>query len=54
MGINSLGEVWQNALSFLVVFFVLFWIYKNMYDTPFKRWIAETIEKMKEAFNDDE
>jgi len=50
MGIlNTPGEIWQNVLAIIVVFFVFFWVYKNMQDTPFKRWIADTIEKIKEV-----
>ena len=55
MGIlNPLSQVWQNLLAMGVVFFVLMWIYKNMYDTPFKRWISEMIDKLKEVFKNDE
>ena len=55
MGIvNSLDQVWQNLLAMIVVFFVLFWVYKNMEDTTFKRWISETVTKIKEAIKGDE
>ena len=47
--LNSLDQVWQNLLTIIVVFFVLFWIYKNMQDTPFKRGISDTVAKIKEA-----
>ena len=52
--INSLDQVWQNALSIIIISLVFFWIYKNMEDTPFKRWISDAIEKMKEAVKGDE
>lgn len=52
--LNSLDQVWQNLLAIIVVFFVLFWIYKNMQDTPFKKWISETTTKIKEAIKGDE
>ena len=55
MGIlNPLDQVWQNLLAMIIVFFVLFWVYKNMEDTAFKRWISESIDKMKEAFKNDD
>ncbi len=50
MGIvNPLDKVWQNFLAMTVVYLVFFWIYKNMQDTPLKRWISETSQKIKEA-----
>ncbi len=55
MGIlNPLDQVWQNLLAMIVVFLVLFWVYKNMEDTPFKRWISDAITKTKEAIKGDE
>ena len=55
MGIvNSLNQVWQNLIALVVVFFVFFWVYKNMEDTAFKRRISETITKLKEAIKGDE
>lgn len=55
MGIvNNLDQVWQNTLGILVVSLVFFWIYKNMEDTAFKRWVSDTITKIKEGFNNDE
>lgn len=54
MGINTLAEVWQKLLALIVISLVLFWVYKNMHDTAFKRWISETITKIKEAFKDGE
>ncbi len=54
MGINSLDQVWQNFIAFVVVFFVFFWVYKNMEDTRFKRWISDAITRMKEAIKGDE
>ena len=52
--LNSLDQVWQNLLAIVVVFFVLFWVYKNMQDTSFKRWISETITRIKEMIKGDE
>lgn len=50
MGIlNPLDVVWQRFLAFITVFLVLLWVYKNMQDTPFKRWVSENVEKIKEA-----
>ena len=54
MGINSLETVWQNTLAIIIVFLVLFWIYKNMEDTAFKRWITESITRIKEMIKNDE
>ncbi len=52
--VNNLDQVWQNALGIMVVALVFFWIYKNMEDTAFKRWISDTITKIKEAIKGDE
>ena len=52
--LNSLDQVWQNLLAIIVVFFVFFWVYKNMQDTSFKRWISETVTRIKEAIKGDE
>ena len=51
--INPLDKVWQNLLGLIVVGLVFFWIYKNMQDTPVKRWITENIEKIKEMVKGD-
>ena len=52
--LNPLDVVWQKFLAMIVVFFVFFWVYKNMQDTTFKRWISETSTKIKEMIKGDE
>ena len=55
MGIlNPLDQVGNNLLAIVVVLLVFFWVYKNMEDTRFKRWISDTIAKFKEAIKGDE
>lgn len=31
----------------VVLFFVFFWIYKNMKENRFKEWVRESMEKIK-------
>ncbi len=50
--INSLDVVWNKALAIIVVSFVFIWIFNNMEETKFKRWVSEQIEKFKEEFKD--
>lgn len=38
---------WQRFLTLLVLFFVFFWLYKNMKDTKIKRVIQDNIAKLK-------
>lgn len=52
MGINTFEQVWNNALALIVIFIVFFWIYRNMPDTPFKRWVSDKIGKMKGVIKD--
>lgn len=50
MALNSFSEVLQNAISLLVVWVVLYWIYRNMENNAVKQWIDDMFEKLKGGF----
>lgn len=49
MGINTLSQLGNNLLAFGVVFFVFFWLYKNMQETKAKKAIGDFFTNMKET-----
>ncbi len=54
MGIlNPLNNVLENLLVLGVLFFVFFWIYKNMEDNKFRRWLGDFFQSMKDEIKGD-
>ncbi len=45
--LNTLDIVWQKTLTLVVIFFVFYWVYRNLNSGKFKDWIDEAIEKFK-------
>ena len=45
--LNSLDQVWQNLIALVVIFFVFYWVYKNMEDNKFKRAVGDFFQNMK-------
>lgn len=50
---NSLEQIWGNLIALIVIVVFFTWIYKNMEDNSFKRWLGEKLEQMKEAFKNE-
>lgn len=47
MALIKIGDVWQNLLTLLILFFTFFMIYKSMKEGKLKQGIRDFVDKMK-------
>ena len=45
--LNSLDQVWQNLIALLVIFFVFYWVYRNMNEGKVKDSIGNFFKSLK-------
>jgi len=50
--LNSLDVVWQKFIALVVIFFVFYWLYRNMKENKFKGSIRDFFENFKKGEND--
>lgn len=49
--INPPDKILQNLIAIGVILVVFWWVYKNMEDNRFKRWVGDFFDRMKEAIS---